>query len=382
LRLGRALSFCLTILATGFQCFDAHLDPADQRTLWHVAGAGWSTPAFDSVSVFFPGRNHDVVAVDKLSGVERWRVRLPYVPTCFPPDSATVGFSSIVAGGSLVTMDDGLIALDPATGAVRWTFHPPVGCMAGTSWPGSDGISLYAGASRGSVYAIDGAAGTLLWRGQFLSDSAAVAYSPVADGGTVYAEFNIQVANPPFDSGGVVALDAMTGATRWIRYFPRTASPCSPSGVRRVALSGSRVIAPSDDGTIYGLDAASGAVTWSSPRIDSTQNCDDRWVAAASGRVFAGANNGRIVALNAMTGQVLWRSGSGGTVANIDADSQNVYGWIGYSSLVARAAGTGRVLWSVGLGTGSDGVGVVTLPAIDADRLYAGASDGYYAYRK
>jgi outer membrane protein assembly factor BamB len=367
-------------LATGAHCQGDYDGPNANRVLWHVAGDALGLPAFDTSAAYFPGFHHDVVAVDKSSGTVRWQIRLPYVPTCTPADSITVGFASTVSSGSVVVMDDGLYALDPATGALRWSFHPPQGCILAASWPGSDAQSIYAGADYGSVYAIDAATGSVRWRSQFIQSPSVVAFSPVVDNGTVYAEFNVEVPTAPYDSGGVVALDAATGSVRWTRWFPRTRANLPPRGLLRVAVTASTVVAPSQDGLIYGLDRSDGSVRWTAPRVD-TLHLDDRWVAASGLRAIAGSNTGLVVAYDGSTGTELWRSDNVGSVVRLTADGQVVFANLGFTTIVALDPANGRMRWRFGGGNGTAHE-ALTPAAADSDRVYLGTTDGYYAIRK
>jgi outer membrane protein assembly factor BamB len=254
--------------------------------------------------------------------------------------------------------------------------------MAATSTPGTDGQAVvYAGASRGSVYAIDALSGSVQWRGRFLPDSAAVAYSPVYHDGAVFAEFNVQVATGP-DSGGVVALDATTGAVLWLRYFPRTDPNNSPIGRNRVAIAGDIVVAPSTDGIVYAFERATGNLAWQTPRQDL-----ERLVAAHGSTVFVGSVSSTtvldgmpVIAFDAATGRELWRFVQGSTVREVVADSLGLHVAVpGY--LITLDAGSGRELWRVGrLSDGSRSI--LGGPAPDGSSVYAAATDGFYAFRR
>jgi len=365
----------------GAACSSESAGPGWTRVLWHVPGLGWAMPAFDSLRAYFPAEYHEVLAIDKQTGEVAWQVRIPYVATCsFFDTSRTAGFDATMAGSTVVVVDDGLFGFDAATGQHRWTWRPPVGCMAPVSRPESDDQTVYAGASRGSIYALDAATGATRWRGQFLPESAAIAYSPVLDNGTIYSEFNIQVATFPFDSGGVVALDAATGATKWIYYFPRTLQTSPPRGRRRIALTPDLVVAPSDDGLVYVLDRVTGGVAWEVPRIDNRLIGDERKVAASGGFVFVGSNSGLVIAYDADSGTERWRVSTGGGVGRLLADGDAVYASIS-AALVVLDAGTGQLRWRVGAGIGSS-TSILSPPAVDIDRVYAGGTDGFYAFRK
>jgi len=340
-----------------FDCFWDQPDPArNPRVLWRVPGIGWARPVFDSQAVYFPGAHHELVAVDKQSGRVRWSARVPYEPRCFTLDTAiTYGYAATWAAGTVVVMDDGLFGFDPATGRHRWTWRPPVGCMAEVSWPGSDGQTVYAGASRGSVYALDGATGALRWHGQFLPESAAVAYSPIHADGVVYAAFNVQVAAFPFDSGGVVALDAATGSRLWIHYFPRAVPGLLPRGTGRVAIAGPLVFAPSDDGIVYALDRTTGARVW-----EAAPDGSDRPVAVSGPYVVVGSTTGLLVGLAGQTGAEAWRNGAGSSVVRLVADSQFAYAHVGFAQLAVFDARTRQLRWSFGSSPAGGTVGMRT----------------------
>ncbi len=76
--------------------------------------------------------------------------------------------------------------------------------------------------------------------------------SPVIAGGTVYIAVS-DLADG--DTGGVVALDLVTGAQRW-----RVPTPRPVRG--GLAVAGATIVASQIDGVVLGLDASTGALRW------------------------------------------------------------------------------------------------------------------------
>src|SRR5262245_43031287 len=86
--------------------------PANQRqpTLpiksWNVDGESRGLPSADEQSVYFLGKRHEVVAINRADGRLRWRS-----PTSEPGES-TMGYAALVANGVVVAGDYNLMAFD------------------------------------------------------------------------------------------------------------------------------------------------------------------------------------------------------------------------------------------------------------------------------
>ncbi len=201
-----------------------HLYAVDGRTgteQWRLNAdvALVGAPAVSEGSVFVSAG--DVVALDGVTGVELWR-------------RAVVGAGPVGAGTGVtaITTPAGVSALDPATGAPRWSWAsvaPPdlAPVVAGESVVTDDGA--------GTVVSLSLADGTVRWR----VPTPGLLQAPAVAGDVLVVA----------TADGAVALDAATGQERW------RAGPSNSDGLR-VASDGVSVAVTHTDVVI--LDAASG----------------------------------------------------------------------------------------------------------------------------
>jgi hypothetical protein len=123
----------------------------------------------------------------------------------------------LVAGGMVFLVFDRVIALDARTGAVRWT-RPSY--AAGLAF---DGGRLFVHGDDG-VTAVDPASGATLWH----RDVVPAAWQ-AADAPPVAADGRVFVVDPRAESPRVVALDQATGAVLWDRPFSNSVAIGPPS---------------------------------------------------------------------------------------------------------------------------------------------------------
>lgn len=141
------------------------------------------------------------------------------------------------------------------------------------------GTSVFTATNVGTVYAVDGVTGAVLWS---VPMGAGVNASPALANGVLYV---------PVADGRLVALDAATGATLW------TGSTGSAIGVQP-AVAGGVVFTGSGDGSLHAYGAAGcGAAT-----------CEPLWTAStgtsaitgapavSNGQLYVGTGDGRLVA--------------------------------------------------------------------------------------
>jgi serine/threonine-protein kinase len=121
------------------------------------------------------------------------------------------------------------------------------------------GEVAYTGTDAGTVYAVDGATGQVLWT---RSVGTAVVDTPALAGGSLYV---------PTSDRGLVVLDAATGTPRW------SATP-DATVVAQPAVAGGVVFTASTGGTLAAYDAGGcGAAT-----------CTPLWTAEAGAEVTGG----------------------------------------------------------------------------------------------
>src|SRR5205085_148072 len=112
---------------------------------------------------------------------------------------------------------------------------------------------------------------------------------PIVAGGTVY------LTTAGVKGGKIFALDAETGAQRWVRTFANNAvEPCGgtaqPTGIQGApAVVDGVVYIDASDGAVYALDAATGATRWQAQIADPAKGevmLDSPVVSTALGKVF------------------------------------------------------------------------------------------------
>jgi outer membrane protein assembly factor BamB len=167
----------------------------------------------------------------------------------------------------------------PITGAVCPAWSTP---LDGTSSvpPVLDDAetTVFTGTSAGTVVALDAATGAVRWSTPLGSG---VAASPALAGGRLYV---------PTAGGSLMVLDAATGAVQW-----STAPGAGISG--QPAVAGGVVYTGSSDGSLHGY-AAAGCGTSTCPALwtATTGSAIDGAPAVSAGQVYAGTADGRLVA--------------------------------------------------------------------------------------
>lgn len=348
------------------------------RVLWRVPGEGfWPAPTFDDATVYFIGRNHDLVAVDKHAGTVRWQQLITSETR-----TTDIGAEAVVAGNVVAVADLDVFGFDRATGARLWAFRPQ---YSRAGWVGiaTDGQTVFAGFDLNRAYAIDAATGGQRWVTVVTPDSNAWIKGPVVKDNVVY--YCISYPGSLYDRGAVAALHAADGRVLWLRDFPSPATPRHTGCFERVAVAGSLVIAIGKDGRLYAVDRVTGDFAWTSPSpaVDSsTYGPIYGPIAALDTMFFTGTNSGSVSAYDARNGRLLWRAtaeqGSIGNDLAVDT-GQVVVRHLG-GQLAAFDFKSGRLLWVEGAGmVGAEYSGA---PAIDVDRLYVGGYHGFYALKK
>lgn len=181
-------------------------------------------------------------------------------------------------------------------------------------------------------------------------------------------------------TGGVVALDTVTGREQWRTAFPAATNlRVGVGSAGGVVVVNGVVIAAAGDGRIHGLRRVTGAHLWSIPPVG--EGAPDVRALAVTGRtLFAGSLTGRVVAYDTSTRRERWRDGDpldGSIAFEIASDRRNVYVPYLAGRLVALDAATGVERWR----TRDDLKGFVWPPAPGAGRLVAAASvAGLFAF--
>jgi outer membrane protein assembly factor BamB len=219
--------------------------PGFKRVLWGVRPDGSarrlamsdSPVLFASVAdgLVLSNLGDDLVAVDPVTGVERWRV---------PVGKLLPGASPAVTGGNAIMPVSGLglVAVALASGDVKWT-APADGVGSGAPLVLPDGDVITA---LGSLSRLEGANGHEEWSIPDVSTFGSMAYSH----GTVF------VLAYSSSEVSLLAVDADTHAVSWKQPF-------NPSLLVGPAAGTGFVVAADQMGLVTAFDARSGTPRWS-----------------------------------------------------------------------------------------------------------------------
>ncbi len=351
---------------------------------WHVSGVGRGTPAFDGSLVYFIGGDHSVSALNGTTGALLWKSA---TGSSGAPPAATS--SCLVSDALVVCGDGGVIAFRRSDGSQQWRFdgngdHPGTFLLRATH-----GLIFTGSSGHGTIYALDAATGAMKWAALTLGTEPSGANVPslAVDSDIVVGTF-LNGANPI--GGGVIAVDANTGATRWVTHFPQ-AAPDSSSGGYSVALWENVVLGSSLDGKIFVLDRETGTIQSFFPGVGQRANVvgitgpvgeDFRSIVVSSSVLFAGSTGNWLVAYDLFAHRELWRIVS--PLGSFDGsalvtDGAKVYGLIGFGYLTAFSATNPHVDWTFGdPNTPIFGASF----AVSADAVFGTGPTGFWAIRK
>lgn len=279
-------------------------------------GVAVAQPAVLGSTVFFATGDGDLVARDAARGIGGWSTRLDVVPI----DGANllVGPGVVAAATQRQT-----VAVDAATGQVRWRFAAPRDDGIGAAGlPGymtrahldGDSTTVYVPAWGASVSAVDWRTSAARWTwqpGRTSTDTAAADRFRSGAAGvrvgdeTVYASaWHFTVANGVTAEAWLVALDRRTGVERWRATFP---NPRGGTVLGPPALTADAVLLRLNDGRVVAVDRGDGRLRWSW-RAAAPVLTPISQVVAAGDAVFVDGGDSRIYALDAATGRERWRA--------------------------------------------------------------------------
>ena len=292
----------------------------------------------------------DWVAVDALTGAERWRAGF------------ALGHSMVGDGLLLHNLRDGvgshmLCAIDATTGKRRWCFEPDAGDWVCPALVDGSQSTVYAGVSdtvSSDLVALDATTGSERWRietmeetganevirvykdlaliwnadGQILALDAATGVEQWRTAGSYELPGAVIGNGVLWAAGGspehVVAVDLETGLERWRAAGPTPRDSLTLMGiVEDTAYVASKpYAAPDPRPTVYALDAVTGSVRWQREIEGDQENvCGVPYVGAgtqvastkaseaspiSAGAVYEGGAD-YLCALDAATGAEHWR---------------------------------------------------------------------------
>jgi outer membrane protein assembly factor BamB len=298
-------------------------------------------------------------------------------------------------GDVVVAGDTGDIRRVSPAGEVRWIASVDRTSRGIHGTPAIANGSLYVGAYDGALYGFDLASGERRWKTD-IGD--AIGSSPVYYDGICYIA--VEYADP---SGSVAAVDARTGAVRWIDHRPTD----HPHSTIALALEAGRLVVGSNDGICYAwsfpdlerawtfqtegpikgpvavhdgmavfgswdgyayaVDLADGREVWS---VEAEPDVMTGPAVDPGGTVYVGSHDGSLYGLDGADGEQLWRFSTGGyLIGSVRATPGHALVGSYDSRMYAVDASTGEETWSV------EGRGQATSAAL------VGEDAVYYAER-
>ncbi len=355
------------------------LDAATGETLWQAPKRFHYTPGTIAKDlVLIKPYGSEFVAVDRLTGKERWKFRVNCSSGCCSP----------VIAGKYVYLGTGI----PPGGDLEG-LHP---FSYGKSVPSEQGVS-------GAVHAIDMTTGKSVWNfstGNTICGEPALAYGRLffhSRDGNVYCFEPAKEGEPttpetidktPAASPEVVAdllKPALFDKPHPAKDWPMLGGSPDRAGregislrlplelawkldtgdriVGAAAIRDARVFVGSDSGKIHAVDLRSGKSIWHFD-TGAAVRCSPT---VAGGLVYAGSDSGAFHALEADTGKKRWTFMAGGPVRGspVLAGGLVVFGANDHH-LYALDRATGKKVWSFRMG----GYCVQPPPVIHGDRVY------------
>ncbi|HTR29386.1 MAG TPA: PQQ-binding-like beta-propeller repeat protein [Puia sp.] len=312
------------------------------------------------------------------------------------PDGTIIRSKPAIAGNWLIVGSQfgELYAIDRNTGKLGWIFHASAAIRGAiVIAPGANGRVVYFADYSTNVYAVDITSGKQIWNQRAGFDQLSSTTGSVAvSNGKVYVPISsLEVASAAYgtypcciSSGGVVALDALTGKIAWVH---RVLPPATLSGTNR---KGKPTYGPS------------GAPVWCSPTVDRQRGL----LYIGTGENYSSPStptSDAIQALDLHTGRVVWNfQGTTGDIYNLACPVLNncpptpgpdldfgmapilLHGPLGKDMLLAgQKSGVvyalnpsnGQIIWKTRVGKGGALGGVHWGMATDGTKLYAANAD-------
>ncbi len=378
-RMRRALVLSAVVGLLGVACSASKIGApggaAAGIVVWHVTnqGTGALAPVADDSTVFFATATHDLVALNKTTGALRWKSRTLSAPTDFSP-----GASLTLVRDQVIYPDYDIVSFDRRTGARRWVFTTPDTALSGIFIvaASADGARLFAGSQIGVVRAISTADGVMQWETRVATDTVFTkVFSPAVADGVVIVGYQ-RATNRP--SGGVVALDAETGAIRWRREWTPFKPRSAYATITRPAISRGIAVVGVTDGRVVALELGSGKTLWESPPLSTDIPDDTRPLNISGNVVVAGSDRSVINGYDLDTGALLWTTPTwwGSVLFEFVVDGRFA-AFVSGAILAGIDAQTGKVLLRDAPPYPLSG-----LAAIDAKQIYVSGESGFWAVKR
>jgi outer membrane protein assembly factor BamB len=232
--------------------------------------------------------------------------------------------------------------------------------------------AVYEGDIHGDVSALDGITGALRWQFNAPSPQYTITASPTIADGLVFIDANIDRAEGQPGPSPLYALDASTGAVRWMARLPSFGwgSPTVVNGMVYVGTSQSLLAFDESTGTPRWQTPVSVGV-WSSPTFGSQSSIF---------YIGMGDPADSVVSVNAMTGTANWSKYAPPNGPDQDVGAVPAYAdgqvFIGSKNghVYSLDASTGTPRWDAYLSNTDPGV--LSAAAIHAGQVFVGDSAG------
>ena len=323
----RALGLVLSGLGVGvlLACRDVLGGPGGSKgapqIIWRVPSGSSVNPTpyepaanADRTMLYFLTSDFRLKKLRASDGHVVWDVDAGPVMQAFP------NMNVVLSGGNVIVPKVDLFAFDTASGARRWTYVAPGGDETGYSAIVSDDSTIFSASWAGRLYALDAHTGAPRWITDLTEGAAnAGALRPVLASSTVYTCSRTTTGSI---HGTLWAVEAATGTVRWSYHFqpefPEQYAACYGDP----AVWHDLVIQPQSDGRVFAFEAATGAVRWIAPRVHELPAQtgpngtwvgsweDFRWAAALGDHLIVTSTDerGMLVGYDPATGVERWRN--------------------------------------------------------------------------
>jgi len=276
--------------------------PANLSLIWKftTGGAVMSSPSIADGIVYFGSQDHNIYAINALSGTQIWNFTT----------LSTIESSPAVANGKVVTGgEDGYVyCLDAYTGAKQWqTFvnsNLPVTYGSAVMLRSSPAIingKVYIGSLDGHVYALNFSDGSIVWQFQ---TGGLIKASPTIVDGAVY------IPSETPDVGTIFKIDEETGELVWKKEIPYEHQFTGGTDmIGSPTVAAGMVFTPTNLRAYYCLNATNGNIIWNFSNPEANEFIVSSPI-YLDGKVFI-VDKFDITCLNASTGIKIWNTFTG-----------------------------------------------------------------------
>ena len=236
--------------------------------------------------------------------------------------------TSPLAAADLSTLSGrAILAVDPASGATRWSWTPSSPSGASLT---EGSLAYVTDANTGRALALDSLTGAERWS---ISTGGAAGSVAVTDSTVAFAVATLPTPAPPDSTGQVLAVDAASGERRWAA--PAEVEFPGPVATGDLVAALSWAVTPTEtasgSGRVDALDAASGELRWKHDLPAGTPLA----ITPVGAVLVVSVEPVGLVALDQATGAEQWRAQHTSTLQPAGTDSTT-----GYLDAVPVAGGT------------------------------------------